>query len=417
MLLTSALGSGISSAAPAAKKPTKSEIVIGQIAAATGASATTWAQDAASTWQKWVNANGGINGHPVKVVTVDSKQDPAVAQAKVKELIEQDKMIAMVGENDQTIQAWFPLLADAKIPAIGGPCYFAYVVCSAPPGNTAASPLFFSATTTVPAITQAGLVSAKAAGKKKFGGVVCAEVASCAQVESFYKSTAPALGMEYGGIVKVSASQSDYNAECLQMKQDGIDSAQLAVAEDVAIRVMQDCATQGYKPLWEVIDGTGSEEVLTKMGAIVSPVAGAYDGFPWFSNDPQVKTYRAAFKKYSPGKKYQDSTATAVWAAFELFRKAMANASDSPTSQEVIDAMYKLKDEDLGGLLPQKLNYTQGEPAPFVNCFWLYNYTPKSGIKIVKTSDPSGNSKTSGDLKSDCYPAASASGTTTTAAK
>src|SRR5262249_4611597 len=136
------------------------------------------------------------------------------------------------------------------------------------------------------------------------------------------------------------------------------------------------------------------------------PMNGAIDGFPWWSNDPQVKTFRNAFKKYAPGKKYQDSTATATWDAFELFRKAMANASANPTSQEVIDAMYKLKDEDLGGLLPQKLTYTQGQPAPFINCFWLYKYDTKTGAKVVKSSDPSGNSKTSGDLKSDCYQSA-----------
>jgi branched-chain amino acid transport system substrate-binding protein len=396
----------VSSAAPAAKKPTKSPIVIGNLSALTGASATSWAADAARTWQKWVNANGGINGHPVKVVTADSKQDPATAQAKVKEMIEQDKIIAMVGENDQTIQAWFPQLAAANIPAIGGTCYFGLVLCSGKAGSDA-SPLFFSVTTTVPAITDGLVVSAKEAGKKNFGGVVCAEVASCAQVEIFYKLDTKDLGMDYGGIVKVSASQSDYNAECLQLKQDGVDSAQLAVSETVAQRVVQDCATQGYKPYWGVSDGTGSEENMKKFSDILGgPMNGIIDGFPWWANDSQVKTFRDAWKKYGGGKKYQDSTATATWTAFELFRKAMANASDNPTSQEVIDAMYKLKDEDLGGLMPQKMTYTPGQPSPFVNCYWVDRYTPKGGMQIVKTSGPSGNSKTSGDLKTQCYESA-----------
>jgi branched-chain amino acid transport system substrate-binding protein len=396
----------VGSATTAGQKPTKSEIVIGTISARTGTAAVEWVHDTATTWQKWVNANGGINGHPVKVVSVDSKGDPAVAQAAVKELVEEDGIIAMVGSNDQTIQAWFPLLEDANIPGIGGTCYYAFVLCSGPPGGDA-SPLYFSATTTVPAITDAVVVAAANAGKKDFGGVVCAEVAACAQVETFYKLTAPEVGMEYGGIVKVSASQSDYNAECLKLKQDGVDSAQLAVFETTAVRVMQDCATQGYKPFWTISAGTGSEVNMKKFSEILDgPINGAIDGFPWWSKDPQVKAMRAAWKKYSPGKDYKDSTVTAAWAAFELFRKAMANASDSPTSQEVIDAMYELKDEDLGGLLPQKLTYTPGEPAPFVNCFWLDKYTPKGGMQVVKTSDPSGNSKTKGDLKSDCYKSA-----------
>jgi hypothetical protein len=113
---------------------------------------------------------------------------------------------------------------------------------------------------------------------------------------------------------------------------------------------------------------------------------------------------RAAFKKYSPNADYQVSGVTDTWSAFELFRKAMANAPDNPTSQDVMDAMYALKSEDVSGLLPFKLTYTPNQPAPQVPCFYLYQYSQKKGIQTWPTSYPSGNSVSSGGLKSTCYP-------------
>src|SRR5579859_477387 len=74
--------------------PAKSLIVIGMPVAATGYSSTAQAPTfaVAAAWQKWVNNDlGGINGHPVKVVTIDTKADPATALTASRELIDQDK--------------------------------------------------------------------------------------------------------------------------------------------------------------------------------------------------------------------------------------------------------------------------------------------------------------------------------------
>jgi branched-chain amino acid transport system substrate-binding protein len=100
-------------------------------------------------------------------------------------------------------------------------------------------------------------------------------------------------------------------------------------------------------------------------------------------------------------KDYQDPTSTATWASLELFRKAMANASDQPTRDEVFSAYYTLKNEDLGGLLPQAVTFTKGQPAPKMNCFWVYKL---DGGKFTSAepSDPSGNTVSSGPLKTAC---------------
>ena len=113
---------------------------------------------------------------------------------------------------------------------------------------------------------------------------------------------------------------------------------------------------------------------------------------------------RDAFATYMPDADYEADYTAVTWAAFELFRTAMANATDDPTPQDVTQAMLALQAEDLDGLLPQSMTYTANEPAPFIQCFWMFKYV--DGEMTIDTgTGPSGNSITSGDLKSDCYPA------------
>ena len=221
---------------------TKSELVVASVL--NGFSPEPYTENAAKVWEESTNANGGVNGHPVRIVFVRTKDDPTVAQAEVKKVIAEESPIAFVGTNDQTITTWFDQTVAAGIPSIGGPCFYATVVCSGP----GASPLYFSATTTIPAITQSSMVNAKQNGATKFAGVVCAEVAACAAIEPVYAGTVPALGMEYGGLIKISSAAPDFSAECLQLKNNDVDAVGLAVLEEQAVRFVDGLRGPGLHP-------------------------------------------------------------------------------------------------------------------------------------------------------------------------
>ena len=47
--------------------------------------------------EEWVNAAGGINGHPLQIIIEDTKTDPSQAVLAVRKLLEKDKVIAIVG--------------------------------------------------------------------------------------------------------------------------------------------------------------------------------------------------------------------------------------------------------------------------------------------------------------------------------
>ncbi len=68
----------------------------------------------------------------------------------------------------------------------------------------------------------------------------------------------------------------------------------------------------------------------------------------------------------------QNLNTTATWASLESFRKAMAGASDNPTSAEVLAAMNSIKDEHANGRLPHELAFLVGRPSKAPNCFWVF---------------------------------------------
>jgi branched-chain amino acid transport system substrate-binding protein len=57
--------------------------------------------DIAKAWEAWVNNDqGGINGHPVRIIQGDTRDDPAAATTVANKMINEDKVIAEVGGGD-----------------------------------------------------------------------------------------------------------------------------------------------------------------------------------------------------------------------------------------------------------------------------------------------------------------------------
>jgi branched-chain amino acid transport system substrate-binding protein len=105
--------------------------------------------------------------------------------------------------------------------------------------------------------------------------------------------------------------------------------------------------------------------------------------------------------KYAPSVDYRDDTSTAMWAALQLFKAALATSTGPVDAAAVTKAYDSLRGVTLDGLLAQPVTFTAGKPAPLVNCFWLYKlqnnvYTSAGSI------GPSGNGVTTTDLRSSC---------------
>lgn len=117
---------------PPVETPTGEPIKIGAIFAITGPASALGQPEAntAQMLQDQINAEGGINGRPLEIIIRDTKGDETEALAAVKELIDKENVLAIVGPSRsgttmgiiETIeQAEVPLLSCAAARAITDP--------------------------------------------------------------------------------------------------------------------------------------------------------------------------------------------------------------------------------------------------------------------------------------------------------
>lgn len=121
-LLILALAGLLATSAGAQTGVTDREIVVGQFAAFSGAAGQLGQRmrTGIEVHFKAVNAQGGINGRQLKLVSRDDGYEPETAKDAVKALIEQDKVFALVGSvGTPTGLAAVPILTQAGVPLVG----------------------------------------------------------------------------------------------------------------------------------------------------------------------------------------------------------------------------------------------------------------------------------------------------------
>jgi branched-chain amino acid transport system substrate-binding protein len=362
--------SGAAATSPAASTATGSTYVIGNISSITGpyAASIGGTPQVIDAWTKYTNAHGGINGHPVKVIVLDDGSVPSKGIADAQELIS-DHVMAIVGMVSNTFTSWEKLVDTAKIPVIGGQTQFGALQYT--------DPDLFPTGTTTPALSV--LDSAISVGKKSVALPYCSEVPICAaQVSSLASqiksdpALAPGASISYQGAV--SASAPNYTAECLAMQQAGANAMYVVDGAATTVRVVNDCATQGFKPT--VIGSGASADNTWLSDANFQDALVPQENFPWFSTATAgAREFNDALQTYDPGILTQptyNANVAQVWASLEVYAAAMtrANAGDNPTAADALNAMYALPAGfSIAGVTPP-LTYTKGKANPDDRCYF-----------------------------------------------
>jgi branched-chain amino acid transport system substrate-binding protein len=388
-----AAGTTGTTATPATGTPLK----IGWIGTITSASGvnTQGGKDTLDSWVKTTNAAGGISGHPVTAVYADDKGDPAVGLAAVKDLVENQHVIAIVGSYaGSTDQTWAPYVLSKQIPVVNGYAGDAL-------GFT--NPMFYIVAGSVIANTWGQMKSAAVAGAKKVSVVLCTEVAACAQAQPLFTKNAQSVGLDMVSNVLASSTQASYTAECLQAKNAGAD----AVAAFINLTVFaRDCARQGFKPIYINADLLPSLATLKATPELTS-IVGSSEGWPCFDQSvPGSSDMYAALKAYHPtwtkgGKDYALSTADicTAWAGGLAFKKAIENvapaATATVTNADVIKGLSMFKNEMLGGVAPDVTFMDGTKPNAANPCIFLYQWNNQvfkatPGTDHLYTCQPAG---------------------------
>jgi branched-chain amino acid transport system substrate-binding protein len=324
-------------------------------------------------WQSWTNAHGGINGHPVKIISADSHGDVAQATTDIKTMVQDDHVLAFVANNGSATESGYAsYLQQAHVANLGGADY-------TPLWTT--NPVFLPTAATLLANLSSEAVIAQQAGKTNLGILYCTEQTACSETIQMYQAISPLAGVKFVAHVAASMSQPDYTAACVALKNAGADSV---FNEGLPPKVFQDCARQSYTPLWLLF---AANPALLQYSSVLNGAKGDDLDLPWFADVPALSDFHQAMNTYARGVTYQ-SVASRMWVAFEVFKAAMMNAGDNPTPQSVFDGVYSLPANYTAGGLAPPLNYVRDQATPPVNCFFEF------GIENGKFTLPNGTSDT-----------------------
>jgi branched-chain amino acid transport system substrate-binding protein len=371
------------------KQPPGTPIVVGAIGSYSGPQEASLgaADETIKAWQDYTNAHGGINGHPVKVDVVDDAGNPTKAAQLVKQLVEQDKVQALVGSTSTVTEAFQKYVSAKGVPVIGSAEF---------QQDYTTNPMFFPTGTQAVMFDYGLLVEAKKAGVKRFGVLPCAEVAACSLGGKLFQGLAQIVGVQAGYVQKITVSQPSYTSVCLAAKSKGVDGLAIIENAQTVLRAANQCAQQGYKPRQLNVSATTGlawQNQPSMEGAITT------QSNPVLADQsiPALKTFHQALDQYAPdvakGQQYNEIDSS-VWAGGQAFKLAAERAKLTPqsTPADVLRGLYTFKGETVDGLTPP-LTYVKGKPS-FVTCWFPQQIKSGKFTPLTQGGKPNCISKT-----------------------
>jgi len=164
--------------------------------------------------------------------------------------------------------------------------------------------------------------------------------------------------------VGASVAQPDFTAQCIGARNRGAEALVTVMDGASANRIAQACDRQGYHPL--LVNANPFADVPSYAEGMVAVMG----SFPWFvtSGSPALDEYGAAISKYVTS---EANTFTSTgWIDAKLLEKALEHGvSAKPTSQDVFEGLWAMKNETLGGLTPP-ITFTKGKPPTPIRCVY-----------------------------------------------
>jgi branched-chain amino acid transport system substrate-binding protein len=347
--------------------PTGSVIKVGVVGSTSGTGAVNdpGMSGVLSAWEQWTNAHGGIAGHPVKAIFADDGSDGAKGLAAVRDLVENQHVVALAGVISVFSEsAWADYVKQNNIPVVGG---------DISTGIWQTNPMFFSTVIQPQYGAIDSTTNAAARGYKTIHEIVCAEAEICSTLDKLIQGSAQALGLTLVPYQKAAFTDPNYIAQCTNAQGANVDYLALSLPSAEVGRVMSDCLSQGYSPTFHV-----QHVAITRALADVKGVHmfGGVQTVPWFYQGPENKDLRDAMDKYNGGtnnKDWQAVYSSVTWGGLEMFKKAveLAKPTGDVTNQTVLNGLYMVKGENLGGLLPNKVTYQQAAPTFVGGCDYI----------------------------------------------
>jgi len=353
--------------------------VVGITAALTGPPASTYApaMEALRIYIDRVNAAGGANGKPIKLVFLDDSAEPSKAAANMKRLTTQENAVLLV--NASLSSTYAPVVGESKRANI--PLLFASGVCPKdvyPP----ADPLQFCTTayaSTFDSRAALTFIKDNAKGQVQLGLAAMAIPLSRGEME-FAQKLAPDFGFKVVGLEVIPPPTPDYTPFATKIKEAGANWVFSWAPWVTQVRTLEALRRLGWADDYITWSHLEAEGELVRLKDAKLNVIGANSLYQ--DNLPIHQEIRAAVKKADI--KYPAEQMTEGWIAGMIIEAAMKGAGWPADAAKVQASMQSLK-VDLKGLRGGPIEWTKDNHFRTKQFYRVYRWDPaKNAIVVAK---------------------------------
>lgn len=360
-------GPHLSQPDPAPAAPgAKSQVAVGTVATLSGPVGA-FVKDsifAISVWAKWMNGKGGVNGHPVRHVVADDGGDPARYNASVRQLVEEQGVVAFLFNTIGLAGGDLSYVNQKRVPIIGH---------EAGTEDAYSSPMVFtpypSGLSYAYALIAGFAQAVVPEGRTKLASIACSDVKLCDLFDRTWNGpAAKELGFQVVYRARPSLTQPDFTAECISARQAGAQVILGAIDNNSYLRLAHSCARQNYKPTIGVADQLAllsvAADPVMEGNVVITKVA------PWPDTTvPGTAELHQAFSQAAPGVEVNGAHAGG-WVTAKTFELAARNLPDQPTSGEVLNGLWAINGDSLGGMT-FPLTFPKEQPSPRRSCWGI----------------------------------------------
>jgi len=322
---------------------TPNRILLGQAAVFSGPAAQLGIQmrNGIKAYLDYVNANGGLHGRKLELVSEDDRYEPAVAPAASKKLIEEHKVFALLGYvGTPTGAAHLPVTTQAKVPLVG---MFTGAEILRVPMNR----YVFHVRASYYDETEKIVEQVVSTGGRK----ISVFYQNDAYGEAGRKGTELALtkrGMKMHSSGTVERNTVKVGDAVKAINASEPDAVVMVSAYTSCAEFIKQMKKSGSGATFYNVSFVGSQALANALGADGSGIAiSQVVPFPWGTSVPVVRDYQHLAKK--AGFTDYNFSAMEGFLTAKVMVEGLKRAGKNPTREGLVDALEGMRDVDLGG--------------------------------------------------------------------
>jgi branched-chain amino acid transport system substrate-binding protein len=312
------------------------------------------------------NERGGLNGRCLELKVCDGKNDKLQELDCVRQFLDDESMVAMLGERIQSAEPEaYPLIEEAGMPQVG-----------AQPTQPAAlaSPMTFEWNAGGIGITLAPVPALHDAGVTKFAWFI-PESDRSASLGLFADPVVKALGMELLDTIQVPPTATDFTQFVIRAKNSGAEGAVLSLPEAQATEIIEAITSLAPEIKLGASWGTFPVSAVSAMDEEVAGNMAFTDATPPMATDrtrfPGLDLIAADFEgrdEDSLAEENVNSQAIQGWLAVYSFLAVMRESGATEiTRASIVEAMNAAQNVPMLGLVPD-WTPSRNVAADFADC-------------------------------------------------